>query len=143
MTRSDRLSDSQLDALAALLTNTTRRAAAREAGIGAKTLYRYLQDPDFVAELHRLQDAVLAGVVASVVGLAEDSVETLQDILWDEDVSAAVRARVALGWLSQMHKFSELRVQAEVSQRDLEKDLQAAIEKVYGDADELDRVPFK
>lgn len=95
-------------ALIALLTHPTVAEAATAAGLGHRTVARYLADPAFKTELSKRQDALVASVTSSLVGLAGKAIATLRDILEDKEASASVRARVALGWLAQMRQAVEL-----------------------------------
>lgn len=108
MTENDTLTRRQKRAVVALMTNVHVIHAADAANISTKTMYRYLSDPVFQRELRRRQDAVLSSVTSSLVGMAGACVETLHGILTDETAKAAVRARIALGWLAQMQKSVEL-----------------------------------
>lgn len=133
------LTINQYAVIEGLLTCATKRGAARQAGVSRETIYRYLRDPDFIAELRAVQEAILSGVVASMVGLAEDSIKALQDILKSKNAVDAVKVRAALGWLTQMHRFSELGV-VEVEPAQLPEELQAAIDKGWPkeDVDDLE-----
>ena len=102
------LSTNQRKALKALLECSTIRAAADGCGLSEATLYRYLRDPPFKAELRERQDAVVTAVTAALVGLAGDAVETLRGVLRDAEASDGVRVRAALGWLAQMRQSVEL-----------------------------------
>lgn len=108
MTRKDSLSGRQARALTALLVNPSVVAAAKKAGLGEATLYRYLADPVFKAALDKRRDALVSSITSSLVGLAGLAIEALRDILQDEDASAAVKSRTALGWLAQMRQSVEL-----------------------------------
>ena len=108
MTDTDRLSTNQRRAIEALLSKPTVRAAAKKAKLGEATLYRYLRDETFRAELSRRQDAVVAAVTAALCGRSGEAVETLSELLKGTDASPAVRARVALGILSQTRQAVEL-----------------------------------
>lgn len=108
MSENDRLSTNQRKALKALLECSTIRAAAEDCGLGEATLYRYLRDPLFKAELRARQDGIVSSVTAALVGLAGDAVEALKSILASKDASDAVKVRAALGWLAQMRQSVEL-----------------------------------
>jgi len=77
------------------------RAAAKKAGLGERTIYRYLADPDFRAELHRRQDEALSAVTAALAGGMGSAVQALAGVLDDPECPQAVKARVALGWLRE------------------------------------------
>jgi hypothetical protein len=113
MTQNGTLSTNQRRALAALLAEPTIRAAARTASLGERTLYRYLSDPVFKAELSARQTAILAQVTAAMVGLSGRAVETLRDVLDDKEATASVKVRAALGWLQQARQGVELQDLAE------------------------------
>jgi len=88
------LSANKRRALAAILRCPTIAAAARQAGLSERTLWRYLQDPAFSAALIERQRIILKTTTTALVGLSELANETLDKILRDDKVSASVRARV-------------------------------------------------
>ena len=65
------LNRNQRSALAALLATTSVREAAELAGLGERTIYRYLSDPAFKAELQERQDQILASTTATMIGLTD------------------------------------------------------------------------
>jgi len=71
------LNTNQRQALEALLQHGTVEAAAEACSLTKRTLFRYLADDDFSAELHKRQDAILAGVVAKLSTLAGSGVARL------------------------------------------------------------------
>ena len=107
MTKSD-LSTNQQKALTALLAEPTVAAAADRCGLNARTLYRYLADTPFKAELRQRQDAILASVTSALVGLSGEAVQALRDVLTDKKATHAVKVRAALGWLQHMRDAIEL-----------------------------------
>jgi hypothetical protein len=107
MARKGRLTANRVRALEALLSEPTIRAAAKSAHLGERTLYRYLGDADFRAELRKRQQQVLAAVTGVLVGQSGSVVGVLGSILADKGASDSVKARVALGWLSQMYQSAE------------------------------------
>lgn len=102
------LNTNQRKAIEALLTEPTTRAAARVAGLGERTVHRYLSNPAFKAELRQRQDELLSAATAALVGLSGEAVATLRALLESGDTSASVKARVALGWLRQTREAVEL-----------------------------------
>jgi len=104
----NKLNRNQSKALTALLVNPTVAEAAAAAGLGERTVARYLTNPTFKAALSKRQDAVVSAVTAALAGLAGEALETLHDILKDANATPAVKARVALGWLTQMRQSIEL-----------------------------------
>jgi len=75
------LNRNQRKALAALLTHGTVREAAGACGLAERTLYGYLADDAFTAELQKRQDAILAGVVAKMTTLAGKGMAQLEGAL--------------------------------------------------------------
>ena len=108
MAENGTLSTNQRKALKALLSEPTVRDAAQAAGLGERTVHRYLADATFKAELRRRQDQVIAATTAALVGLSGEAVKTLRDILESRRASNAVKARVALGWLKHTREAVEL-----------------------------------
>jgi predicted transcriptional regulator len=91
-----------------MLRSTSIVEAAEEAGLGRRTIYRYLREETFRLELRKAQDEVLAGTTAALVGLSEVAVETLHGVMTDDFASDSVRVRAALGWLSHQREMLEL-----------------------------------
>lgn len=107
------LTRGQQKALTAMLRSTSIAEAAEEAGLARRTIYRYLHAEEFRVELRRLQDEVLAGTTAALVGLSEVAVDTLYEVMSDEFASDSVRVRAALGWLKHARDVVELQELAE------------------------------
>jgi hypothetical protein len=78
-----------------MLRSTSVVEAAEEAELTRQTIHRYLKDEAFRAELRRLQDEILARTTAALVGLAEEAVGVLRDVMHDEFASDSVRVRAA------------------------------------------------
>ena len=95
MADNDSLSVRQKRAVVALLQSTSIKEAASVAGIGEKTMYRYLNDDAFRAELHAQQDAALAAAAAALAGMMGDALAVLRDTLQDDDASDSVKVRAA------------------------------------------------
>ncbi len=108
MAESDSLSANQKKALVALLACPSVAAAAKQAGLGERTLYRYLADDTFKAELRARQDQAIAAATAALSGLTGTAIETLRKVLTDPDASHAVKVRAALGILRERRRIGEL-----------------------------------
>ena len=102
------LSANQKRAIIALLNNPTIGEAAKAAGLGERTLTRYLADPGFRAELRKRQDQALAAATAALSGLAGDAVGTLAGVMGDGEASPAARVRAAAVILAERRKVAEL-----------------------------------
>ncbi len=95
------LSRNQAKGLAALLTHPSVATAAQASGLSVRTLYNYLADQDFKAELSRRQGEILAMTATSLVGLTGQAVETLREIMNDSEATPATRRKAAQAVLSQ------------------------------------------
>jgi uncharacterized protein (UPF0147 family) len=83
-------------AIAALLTSRTIEQAADQAGIGERTLRRWLSErDDFRQELRRQQRAAMAVVTARLQRAAEAALSTLEDIMGDTNAPPASRVTAA------------------------------------------------
>ena len=102
------LTTNQRRALRALLACPTVAQAAKQAGLGQRTIYRYLSTDVFKAELRKRQDETISAATAALSGLTGTAIETLRDVLADPVASHAVRVRCALGVLDQRRRIGEL-----------------------------------
>ena len=102
------MNTNQKRAVEALLTTPTVSAAARACGLSDRTIWRYLANEEFKAELRKRQDEAVTAVTAALAGLTGDAVQALHDLLTDGETSASVKARCALGWLAERRKAIEL-----------------------------------
>jgi len=103
------LNANQKKALAALLATTSVTAAAERCGLAERTLFGYLANETFKAELRSRQDAILSSVTSALVGLSGEAVATLRDLLESKTATDAVKCRAALGWLRNVRDAVELR----------------------------------
>jgi len=94
-------------AVAALLTTSTILEAANTIGVSARTLHRWMQDADFITQLHAAQDAMLEQATLRVVGLSGDAVSALHDALADPETPTGVRVRSADLLLANALRLSE------------------------------------
>ena len=107
------LSRNQRKALAAILAHGTIAEAARACGLSYRTLTYYLADDAFTAELHKRQDAILAGVVARMTTLAGAGMAQLEGALGvlDAHTRASIEPFVKLdgrgGWSVDLGKAKE------------------------------------
>lgn len=81
MAENGSLTRGQRRALPALLAHPTIAEAAEAAELGERTIYRYLNDPEFRAALHKAQDRILAATTARLTGLTTQAVRELGDSL--------------------------------------------------------------
>jgi len=84
------------------------REAARQAEIGYRTAWRYLQEPNVKRALGRRLQALTRQVL---MGLAEDCGDaraTLREVMLDREVAAGVRVRAAKAILDSTLQLAEL-----------------------------------
>lgn len=81
-------------AVVALLTYPTVAAAAEAAGVSEATLYRWLNDPDFAADLQAAADATYDQALRFLQGRATRAADTLSECL-EKDFPPAIRLRAA------------------------------------------------
>jgi formylmethanofuran dehydrogenase subunit B len=85
----------QDQAIAALLEQPTISKAAKKAGVGERTLLRWLQLDDFQAALRIAQRKVLSQAIAQLQQAASESVRTFLSVMLDECASASARVAAA------------------------------------------------
>src|SRR6516165_5042303 len=100
--------------LTALAFGATVENAARKAGIGERTAYRRLADPDFRARLSQARQEAVVRTAGMLTGAAVGSVKTMVDLQQDASVPAAVRRGAARDVLEMAVKYRE---SAEMEQR--------------------------
>lgn len=93
-------------AILALLSEPTLEQAAKKCGIGATTLWRWLQEPEFQRQYREARRTVFEGTLLRLQHVAGEAVETLQRNLRAKN--PAVEVRAALGILDQAVKAAEL-----------------------------------
>lgn len=91
-----RISKAEEQALVtALAFGATVENAARKAGIGERTAYRRLSDPDFRARVDQARQEAVLRTAGMLTGAASGSVKTLVDLQQDVSVPASVRRGAA------------------------------------------------
>ena len=108
------MSPKQTKAIPILLQASSIQEAATAAGISERTLYRWLHDPAFQAELQQAQDRIVNTAIRRMSAGINDAVDCLLQIINDPTVKASSRvnaSRILLG------EFRHLRAFADLSQR--------------------------
>lgn len=108
MTR--KLRTPQRKAIAALLAERSIVNAAAVVGVGESTLYRWLRDPEFVAELERAEMQVIGEATRIVIKNASEAIECLVEMYKNPDVDDTNRRLAATQVANQMTKLRELHV---------------------------------
>lgn len=103
---SQNLTPKQRQAIAALLSQPTLTAAAREAGVSREGLYRWLKEPEFSAALTAAESEHLQSVQRGLLAASERALVVLGNLLVSE--SESIRLRAALGILEQVIRLRAL-----------------------------------
>lgn len=94
--------------IACLLTEPNIREAAKKAGIGEATGWRWLQDPDFLKEYQDARRMAVSQAIAQLQQASTQAVATLQAIMLDDNAPAASRVTAAKTTLEMSLKAVEL-----------------------------------
>lgn len=82
-------------ALQALIVSKTKTEAAKNAGIAARTLNRYMQDPEFIAAYHAAYNIDIKNTERKLHNSAENAVEVLKEIMNDTNADSMTRISAA------------------------------------------------
>ncbi|HEY3311211.1 MAG TPA: hypothetical protein VGK00_06175 [Anaerolineales bacterium] len=121
-TRTPQLKPQQRRAIAALLTERDIRAAAIKAEVSERALYRWLDLPDFKAELQTASRQAIDTAILRLSELTGQAVDTLRDVMTDKATSAGTRVQAANIALARLLDLRELQELEERLQR-IEKEL--------------------
>lgn len=94
-------------ALAALLTCSTKKEAAAQAGISDRTLRAYFTDPAFQEAYQRAFGGVVEDATRQAQKTLAPALSTLQEIMEDADIPAAARVSAAKAALEYAIKLTE------------------------------------
>lgn len=111
--------------LAALLYCNTRKEAAAYSGVSERTLYSYLQDPEFVKEYEGAKKELIRSASEQIQRSLEPSITALRAIAEDKAAGKTARVQAARSLLEYGIKLAEF--------TDLE-DRIAALERAAGGA---------
>jgi hypothetical protein len=115
--RRSALGRKQEDAIAALLTQRNIEEAAKAAGIGARTLLRWMKDQGFEKAYREARRDAFGQSIARLQQGASAAATTLLKLLIDANTPAAVRARVADSIFNHAAKAIEIEdIEARVAQ---------------------------
>lgn len=103
------LTTKQKQAIAALLSSRNVVEAAKAAHVGERSLYRWMNLPDFRAALIDAEGGAIDQATRRLIGLQNGAIDTLESVLIDSQTSAGVRLRAARAILDYLIKLRELR----------------------------------
>jgi len=107
----------QEDAIAALLTQRNVEEAARTAGIGTRTLLRWLQIPEYQKAYREARRAAFSQSIARLQQGASAAATTMLKLMIDTNTPASVRIRAAECVMNHATKAIEIEdVEARVSE---------------------------
>lgn len=104
------LAPAQRKAIEALLTCGNVASAALAADVGRTTIYRWMKDDLFVAELRSAEQEAVAGLARALAGLGEGATDALRAAM-KEDQKITVRLRaseIVIGNLLKLRELVEL-----------------------------------
>jgi len=107
----------QEDAIAALLTQRNVEEAARTAGIGTRTLLRWLQIPEYQKAYREARRAAFSQSIARLQQGASAAATTMLKLMIDTNTPASVRVRAAECVMNHATKAIEIEdIEARVSE---------------------------
>ena len=86
------------------------RDAAELAGVGLRTLYQWLDEADFQAELQRQQDAVIAAAVRGLVGELGANHTVMRKLRDSESSAPSLKLRAALEVTHRAYTIAAMRL---------------------------------
>lgn len=108
-TKQKKLTPRQRNAIAAVIACPSYSAAAEKAGISRSTLYRWLDEPDFRAELDHQRDRMAEQASLQLLQATSRAVTVLCDLLDDDDPRVRrLAAQSILNYALQTRELIEL-----------------------------------
>ena len=77
--------------LIALIETSSIREAAKASGIGEATIYRYLQDKEFLAEYRNARRQTVESAISKMQNATSEAVERLKELQYCENPAVAAR----------------------------------------------------
>ncbi len=77
--------------LVALVETSSIREAAKVSGIGEATIYRFLQDKEFLSEYRNARRQTVESAIAQMQNAASEAVERLKELQYCENPAVAAR----------------------------------------------------
>ena len=99
------ISDEQI--IAALLNHGTIKQAAAAAGISERALYDRMNGGDFQALYKAAKADLIRGAVFSLNGKLQEAINTVADIMADDENNPAIRLQAAQTILNNAGKFAQ------------------------------------
>ena len=109
MNKTGALSAKQTAVITALLETRTVADAAAKTGTPARTIYRWLLDPDFKQALQVAESGMIDEAVRRLLGMQQTALTALQVVMMSKDTPPGARVAAARTVLDSMLKLRELR----------------------------------
>ena len=106
--RGSNLGRKREEVIAALLTQRNMEEAARTAKVGARTLIRWMKDPEFQEAYREARRQAYGQSIARIQQATSAAATTLVKLLVDPNTPASVRARVADSIFNHASKAIEI-----------------------------------
>ena len=103
--------------IAALLQHGTVKAAAAAAGLSVRAVYDRMNDCHFRAAYTAAQTDIIRAAVYSINSKLSAAVDTIAQVMEDQNTSAATRLQAAGMILNNAAKFTERLAKSEAEQR--------------------------
>ena len=114
---SSKLTSKQEEAIVALLGQRSLEEAARASGVGARTLYRWMEEPEFDAAYRKAKRTAFRQSVARLQQASTAAVSTLLKVMVDPATPAATKVRAADSVLGHSARAIEIEdIEARVSE---------------------------
>jgi len=109
MNKTGALSAKQTAVIAALLETRTVADAAAKTGTPARTIYRWLLDPDFQQALQVAESLVIDAAVRRLLVLQQTALNTLDEVMQAPDASPTARVAASKAVLDTLLDYREQR----------------------------------
>ncbi len=116
------LKPQQRRAIAALLTERDIRAAALKCEVSERVLYRWLELPEFKAELRAASKQAIDTAILRLSELSGQAVDTLREVMTDTATPPGTRvqaANIALARLLDLRELQELEERLQKIEKEL------------------------
>jgi uncharacterized protein (UPF0147 family) len=104
----EKITPKKSKAIVALMTASTIPEAAKLARVGERTLYTWLKNAAFQAELKHWQADYMQGAARRLVVEVDKAITIIKNIMMDDQVPPAVRLRAAESIVANALKLGEL-----------------------------------
>ena len=103
------LTPKQQQALRLLVSQPSITTAADGAGVSERTVYRWLDDPEFKQALNVALDQSIDAAARGLLGLTQKAIQTIECVIDDPDLHPSIRLKAAELDISNTLKLVELR----------------------------------